>query len=138
MTKNHSTKRLTTDEFIENSKRIHKDKYDYSKTIYKKNNHQKVIIICPLHGEFQQQPNCHLSGRGCPYCGNHYKLDTTSFIEKSKKVHGDKYDYSLINYINCENNVEIICPKHGIFLQQPYKHIAGRGCIKSQTKNLKK
>ena len=46
---------------------VHKNKYDYSKMVYK-NNYTKVCIICPEHGEFWQTPNNHLAGSGCKYC----------------------------------------------------------------------
>lgn len=60
-------KRLTKQEFIEKARAKHGCKYDYSKVEYI-NNHTKVCIICPEHGEFWQTPNKHLSGQGCPKC----------------------------------------------------------------------
>ena len=60
-------KRLTTEEFIEKAKKIHGDKYDYSKSEYTLS-HNKVCIICPTHGEFWQKPNSHTNGQGCPCC----------------------------------------------------------------------
>jgi hypothetical protein len=51
------------------------------------------------------------------------------FIEKAKKVHNNKYDYSKINYINCNQHIEIICPIHNSFLQRPVNHLKGYGCI---------
>jgi len=65
-------KRLTTKQFIEKVKSIHKDKYDYSLVEYK-NNKTKVKIICPVHGPFEQRPNDHLRGRGCFKCGGRYE-----------------------------------------------------------------
>ena len=62
---------LTTDKFIKKAKTIHGNKYDYSKVKYV-NNHTKVCIICPIHGEFWQTPMKHLIGRGCPKCGSIY------------------------------------------------------------------
>ncbi len=44
------------------------------------------------------------------------KLTTEQFIEKSRQVHGNRYDYSKVNYINSRTKVTIICPKHGEFL----------------------
>ena len=52
------------------------------------------------------------------------------FIEKAKKIHGDKYDYSLIDYTNNRTKVEIICSIHGIFEQRPYTHLNSGGCFK--------
>jgi len=66
---------------------------------------------------------------GCPICGGTIKSTTEKFIEKAKKVHGDKYDYSLVNYTNNRTKVEIICKEHGVFIQTPEKHILkSRGC----------
>ena len=54
---------------------------------------------------------------------------TEKFIEKAKKVYGDKYDYSKVEYKNCSSKVEIICPEHGSFFQKPSRHLAGHECI---------
>lgn len=122
----------TTDEFVEKAKEIHEGKYDYSKVEYV-NNSAKVCIICPKHGEFWQTPDSHLCGRGCPKCGiekTHILMSNNEFIEKARKVHGDKYDYSNVEYNGPFNNVRIICPKHGEFLQKPAIHLTGCGCQK--------
>lgn len=52
------------------------------------------------------------------------------FIEKARKIHGDKYDYSLVDYKNNKTKVKIICKLHGVFLQTPDSHLRGRGCPK--------
>ena len=54
--------------------------------------------------------------------------DTASFIKKAREVHGDKYDYSLVEYTKGRNYVDIICPRHGIYTQRACNHTAGRGC----------
>lgn len=121
--------KCTTNDFITKAKEVHGDKYNYSKVNYV-NSSIKVIIICPIHGEFMQAPYSHLSGRNCVLCskGRKNKYNTDDFIEKSKLKHGNKYDYSKTNYINCHINVNIICRIHGIFLQNPRNHIQGSGC----------
>ena len=58
------------------------------------------------------------------------KSNTEEFIKKAKKVHGNKYDYSKVNYINNHTNVTIICPEHGEFEQTPKGHLRGQGCPK--------
>jgi len=128
------SKNLTTEEFIEKARKIHGNKYDYSKVEYV-NNHTKVCIICPEHGEFWQEPGSHLEGCNCKKC--HYqnlskeKLSSTKdFVEKAKRVHRDKYDYSKVEYVNAQTKVCIICPKHGEFWQTPNNHLRGGGCIK--------
>ena len=118
----------TTKDFIEEAKNIHKDKYDYSKVKYM-NYHTKVCIICPEHGEFWQDPNHHLRGDGCPKCIGRY-VTTEEFIEKAKKVHGDRYDYSKTEYLGSKYKVCIICPEHGEFWQLPGCHLIGQGCPK--------
>ena len=125
------SKRKTTEEFIKQAKEIHGDKYDYSKVEYK-NNSTPVCIICPEHGEFWQRPNSHLKGNGCDACGGTKKLTTEEFIKRSKEIHGDKYDYSKVEYVDYETPVCIICPEHGEFWQIPHTHLSKRnsGCPK--------
>ena len=120
-------KKLTTEIFIKNAKNVHGDKYDYSKVEYV-NAHTKVCIICLEHGEFWQTPSNHLSGKGCILCANVKKITTEEFIKRAKEVHGNKYDYSKVEYINNKIKVCIICPIHGEFWQMPINHLLGRGC----------
>ena len=123
-------KRLTQDEFICRAREVHGDKYNYSKVEYI-NSTTKVCIICPVHGEFWQTPNSHLSGKGCVKCvWDAQKNDTEDFITRSRKIHGEKYDYSLVNYERVDKKVKIICPIHGVFEQKPNGHLGGQGCPK--------
>lgn len=119
--------RITTEDFTRKAKEIHGDKYDYSKVNYTKSN-EKICIICRKHGEFWQTANDHLSGKGCFYCYGKRKFSTEQFIEKAHKVHGDKYDYSKVEYINNKTKVCIICPNHGEFWQVASSHLMGKGC----------
>ena len=57
------------------------------------------------------------------------KLTQEEFIEKAKLKHGDKYDYSMVEYINWNTKIIIICKEHGEFLQVPNNHLNGRGCF---------
>ena len=127
-------KKLTKKKFIERAKKIHGNKYKYSKVKYI-DYETPVRIICPIHGEFQQSPNSHLHSYGCPKCGRKSinadrKLTTEEFIKKAKEVHGDKYDYSKVEYKNNKTPVTIICPIHGEFRQRPANHLNGNGCKK--------
>jgi len=127
-------KKLTTEEFIKRAKLLHNNKYDYSKSEYNTAK-EKICIICPEHGEFWQTPTDHLSGRGCYKCGiertkESQKFTTEQFIEKAKQTHGDKYNYSKVNYVNSQTPVIITCPKHGDFIMRPNDHIQGQGCPK--------
>lgn len=128
------THKRTNDEFIREAKKIHGNKYDYSKVDYV-NNHTKVCIICPEHGEFWQTPERHIAQKqGCPKCYDSRRGDTLRknndwFIEKAREVHGNKYDYSKVDYVNNHTKVCIICPEHGEFWQAPSSHInAKQGC----------
>ena len=122
----------TIEQFIKDADLVHNNKYDYSLVDYK-NSDTKIKIICPIHGVFEQAPNSHLSGCGCPECKGGVKLTTEQFIEKAKTIHGDKYDYDLTKYINAKNNVKIICPKHGLFEQNAHNHLMGQGCPKCKS-----
>lgn len=126
--KSSSTSRKSKESFIDEAKKVHGDKYDYSKVEYV-NNRTKVCIICPEHGEFWQRPDKHIIRKqGCPYCSGNAKRTTESFIFDSKKVHGDKYDYSKVEYVSIHEKVCIICPEHGEFWQTPNDHLHGQGC----------
>ncbi len=130
---------LTTSEFIEKARKVHGDKYDYSKVVYKRNNYE-VKIICLKHGEFQQKPVTHLQGRGCRECGKErlrkeFSLTQEEFISRANKVHKNKYDYSLVKYRNNRTKVKIVCPIHGEFFQTPYLHLRTYGCPRCGTKS---
>lgn len=135
----------TTEEFIQKAKLIHGDKYDYSKVNYK-NNNTHVTIICKIHGEFYQKPIIHIgkSKSNCSKCKGNYKFTTKDFIEKSRIIHGDKYDYSKVEFENMKSKVIIICKEHGEFTQNASCHSMGKGCrlcyynlcSKRQTKTL--
>ena len=134
-------KTKTLEECIKDFRKVHGDKYDYSKVKYV-NSNTKVCIICPMHGEFWQTPNKHLIGRGCPYCARNIRKTTEQCINDFKKVHGEKYDYSFVDYIANNKKVKIICPIHGEFQQTPSAHLLGCGCPKcgkeSSNKKLSK
>ena len=127
-----SGKNITREEWIAKAKEVHGDSYDYSKVNYR-GNRIKVLINCPEHDEFWQTPSSHLSGCGCPKCGNasaSKKLSSNNefFITKAKKVHGNRYDYRKVNYVNTHTKVCIICHEHDEFWQTPSSHLQGHGC----------
>lgn len=121
--------------FIFYAQKIHGKNYDYSKInpIFARD---KVAIICPIHGEFYQSYNTHITMRqGCNKCSNdrvakNRRLTNEEFINKAKEVHGDKYDYSLVNYATINSNVDIICKIHGKFSQLSGNHLSGSNCPK--------
>ena len=123
----HQSFPSTKEIFTERAMKVHDNKYDYSKVEYK-NNKTPVCIICPKHGEFYMRPDNHLNNHGCKECKNentHIRCNkgVEEFIEEAKKIHGDKYDYSKVEYVNNKTKVCIICPEHGEFWQTPIAHI---------------
>ena len=131
-------RKLTQEEFISRATEIHKGKYGYSKVIYI-NNDTDVVITCPIHGDFEQAPANHLGGQGCRKCKiDKYKrifqMGKERFIDKAQKIHGDRYDYSQVEYVNNKTDVIVICPEHGPFPVAPQDHLQGmNGCPKCQT-----
>lgn len=116
-----------TQNFLNKSKIIHNNKYDYSLVEYK-NSRTKVKIICPEHGVFEQKVDSHIRGFGCIKCSGKYQPTTLEFIKTSNEIHNDKYDYSLVKYVNSKTKVKIICPFHGEFEQLSRSHLEGKGC----------
>lgn len=122
------------EEFIKKANLKHGNKYDYSLVDYK-NSKTKIEIICSIHGSFKQTPGHHIKGQGCSKCGitknkDSQKSSKQEFIVKSIKKHGNKYDYSLVDYVNSKTKVKIICSIHGIWEQKPNHHLEGKGCRK--------
>lgn len=123
---------LSTEDVIKLFIEKHKDKYQYSKVSFTKM-HDKVIMTCPIHGDFEQTPSKHLLGQGCPICAKKKRseskvLTNEEFIEKANKIHKGKYDYSETNYVGTYDEVDIICKKHGKFKQRANDHLNGHGC----------
>jgi hypothetical protein len=122
--------RRTTESFIVEANNIHGNEYDYSRVEYTRID-QKVSILCKKHGQFEQTPHTHLVYKsGCPDCAQDRNGDNTEiFISKAKVIHGDKYDYSQVEYKNNSTKVKIICSEHGIFEQIPANHTTkSSGC----------
>ncbi|OFX38698.1 MAG: hypothetical protein A2X08_13065, partial [Bacteroidetes bacterium GWA2_32_17] len=115
-------KKSTTEEFIKRAREIHGNRYNYDKVKYI-NNITKVIISCPVHGDFEQVPKSHLKKKGCDSCGGSAKLSTEEFIKRARKIHGDNYNYDKVEYISTKEKVIITCPYHGDFEQCPENHI---------------
>jgi len=135
-------KTSTIEKFIKYAREKHGDKYNYSKVDYV-NSDTKVCIICPEHGEFEQRPNNHTRGDGCPVCKcDKIREKKTSTIEKfikyAREKHGDKYNYSKVDYVNSDTKVCIICPEHGEFEQRPHNHLTGNGCPKCNLSHLER
>jgi len=120
------SRRLKPNEFIAKARGIHGDKYDYREIVYVYVN-DKVTIICPNHGKFQQTPSKHLAGQGCRECGiekraREDRSSNSDFVKRAQIVHGNKYNYDKVNYKNNHTNIIISCPLHGDFEQSPGNH----------------
>jgi hypothetical protein len=125
----------TQEDLIKKFNDKHGNKYDYSLVKYKSFS-DKIKIICPLHGEFEQHVGAHLSGRGCGYCAENIQHTKDIFVTKAQLVHGTEYDYTLVEYINNSTKVKIICKEHGVFEQTPANHYK-YGCLICSGKYLK-
>lgn len=130
----HSREVDKTLNFIERATVVHAGKYSYAKTTYTFSK-EKVLIICPEHGEFLQRADHHLDGRGCPACqasqaAERMQLSTPEFVEKASALHGEKYNYSKVKYRSSHEKIIINCPEHGDFEQEPNSHLNGSGCPK--------
>ena len=135
---------LNLDKVIERARRVHGDFYDYSLVKYV-NTQTPVTIICPKHGNFEQTIANHTGHNksGCWKCGKErsaekqrgvsreYKgkrMTTEEFISRAKIMHGEKYDYSRTVFKGDKIKVEIGCPIHGFFWQDPRNHTHKGGC----------
>lgn len=119
--------KIDTKEFIKRCKEIYgNDMYSYEKSIYTKGL-DDITVNCSIHGEFTKHASQILRGHGCPSCGRKY-VPKKQLIAQFRQIHGDKYDYSLINYTKMKQHIEIICPKHGKFTQYIPHHLKGSGC----------
>ena len=130
-------RQLTREDIIKKFIEVHDNRYDYSKFEYRRMK-DKSTIICRLHGEFQQSPQKHISGQGCPICGNISKnknrtISKEVFIERANKIHNGKFDYSKVEFTNMHDKIQIICPEHGVFEQVAYDHLGGHGCPECAT-----
>lgn len=132
-------KRADITKLIEKAKVLHNNKYDYSHVNYI-NYNTPVEIICPIHGPFYQSFGHHLlRGHGCPECNGGVTLTTEEFIKRARAIHGDRYDYSKVNYVRSITNVEIVCRLHGSFFQSPHNHLSeSAGCPKCSSIGISK
>lgn len=127
-------RKMTTEDFIPKSLKIHGDSYSYTKTEYSRTS-GKVVITCNTHGEFSQAASEHLQGRGCRKCAVQ-KLKrltaktTEDFLADAEAVHGGRFDYAKVAYENNTTKVVITCRTHGDFVQTPSNHLKGQGCRK--------
>lgn len=136
------SKRMTYDEFLKKYKEVHNDiNYEFDESTFV-DSHTPMRVICKKHGEFWKSPR-NILKYDCWQCsyekrGNKNLLTTEKFIEKAKKIHGDKYIYSESIYNGTKVPIKIICPKHGEFMQTPNDHLNGKGCKLCNESHLEK
>ncbi len=120
-------KRGSLQQVVEQANAVHGNKYEYPEQPYK-NTDTKLTIICPTHGAFTQTAHGHIAGKGCDLCGGKMKLPAEEMLSRCLAAHGDTYDYSKAQWDWASRKVEIICQKHGSFLQVACDHWSGHGC----------
>lgn len=125
---------ITTEEVARRFKKVHGDKYTFDVSTYQGMN-KKMTFVCPKHGSFEIRPQSVIHNfSGCSKCGiesraNKCSLTTEEYIQVARKIHGNKYDYSKVNYIRGCLPVTIICPLHGDFTVRASNHTnAKQGC----------
>ena len=123
-------RRLTMERFLEVSRSVHGDKYDYSKVVLGDvaTRRQHVTIICPIHGEFKQQPAKHMDGDNCPKCSGKYQMTTEEFKDVIHSIYGDRYDTSKTVYTRKDGKCIIGCPVHGFVKNSIESLRRGAGC----------
>ena len=104
----------TTESFINDAKKVHGDKYDYSKSEYN-GTHTPLIIICPIHGEFSQAPNDHLHGQGCPHCKqSKIENEVRNMLEENNMEFIQQYKYDETNQ---KNRLDFYIPKYNLAIE---------------------
>ena len=122
-------KRFTINEWIERAKERHGEKYDYtdSRLVGKR----KMSVRCRIHGVWNPDRKSHANGYGCPECAPNAKMNTEKFINKSRELYGERFDYSLVKYVNIQTPVKIICLEHEVeFKVIPHNHLHSSGGCK--------
>jgi hypothetical protein len=123
-------RRLSQEEFLQAAFDTHGPTYEYYKTVFI-TTREKIIVTCLKHGDFEQRADAHLLGSGCKLCQNERrKVTTAQFISRAIDIHGDQFDYSLVDYKGSHGKITIICKLHGEFEQIAYIHLKKRGCRK--------
>ena len=136
----NNKQKMTKDEFIVKAKNVHGDKYIYDKVEYV-NNHSKICITCPTHGDFLQTPNLHIVKKnGCKKCGiearsENRRMTTEEFVARAQKINGSVYDYSKVEYVNSQTKVKIKCKIHGSWMTKAELHLRGSKCPKCAINN---
>lgn len=118
-----------TASFIVKSNIVHSNRYDYSQSVYTRQK-DKLKIVCPTHGVFEQTPDSHMRGSGCNICAGNVQSNNEDFKTKANLIHNNNYEYDCSEYSKASDKISIRCKSHGIFSMTANKHLSGRGCQK--------
>ena len=129
--------------FISEARKVHGNRYDYSKAIYRSIN-KPVCVICTKHGEFWPTPHNHINLRcRCFKCAKKEIANElilrfgNKFKQRAREVHGKRYNYKQADYKGATTPIKIKCNKHGFFKQTPQVHLVGGGCQECGTDRLR-
>ena len=132
---------LSQEEFERKANEVHGGAYTYTKSKYTRS-HEKVLITCSIHGDFEQSANGHLQGARCPDCSKLSQIEKQllpkeEFVRRSRDCHGDKYSYEKSIFRGVKAQITVTCDIHGDFSQMAENHMNGNGCPKCAFKESK-
>lgn len=117
--------------WVKKATKLYDGLYDYSGSVLTGGD-DRVTIHCPEHGKFRQRVSFHVAGVGCKACHREHRFKTSrEFVLAAYSVHGDRYDYSKVEFRNPRKRVKVVCKKHGVFRVKPNSHVSNAvGCRK--------
>lgn len=134
-------RKMSHEKWVEKAVKRWHGKYGYEESHYE-GAFNPITITCPIHGQFVvRMAFQHLQKQGCPFCRKPLNgrgaspMSTARFVQDAIKIHGDTYDYRLVNYCGPTIKVTLICSVHGLFKCYPYNHLNGHGCARCKVKN---
>ena len=129
------SKKMTWLDFLLKANNKHNNKFIYKDQLFE-NGRSKIIITCPIHGDFKQLMEAHLRGDGCASCAGCKNYNEETILEKLYDIHNNRYEYNLYDFINNRSIIEITCPIHGKFNMRAANHLQGQICRKCYIKNF--
>ena len=119
----------TIKEVVDLSRNLYGDKFDFRDTVFTKSK-DRFKVVCRDCGNTLETSYSDLIAKvkGCRFCKGRYDDYAAVFTQRAALVHNNKYDYSLVEYLNSSTKVKIICPEHGLFEQTPAGHLSTKGC----------
>lgn len=125
----YCVQRMTQEEFIHKSKEIHGDKFDYSLVIFTGVN-KKVELVCNDCGDhIHQTPSNNLMGNSCMRCSRRKPHTTETFVDMITKIHGDKFGYHAVDYVNMSTKVKLWCNNCQKYIYKDPRNLLYSGCL---------